>query len=358
MADTSANRNYSKRVTIGLPVAAAVVLIGLGVSGIVLYPDRHAAGCTVYPADGPPLTSASNGPLDLRLVAAPPPLALGRSMGMQHVTAQYGLASRSPKPVIVNPSRVVHLATIVTDLTRTTDGAQISQDAVSDSPERRLVVASAFYQAGRVSVQLCVDRRAPQESLAGTYHGTVSVIDGRVSRVDLPFTVTAEWPKWPWTLLIVMCAIIGGSWYAWVLHDAGANGAFRDDVKGLSKEFPDWCASMIGMVAIGTGATATAGVYIAQYWNSPDWGSNVSDALTLLGSSFTAFVAVAGGLKIASVASQRRETVVQPPPTLPGQQRRRHDDDVPPDVTPPPVTANVTPNGGSSPRPDPPSPVA
>src|SRR6185369_2949307 len=111
---------------------------------------------------------------------------------------------------------------------RVDDGGTIHQDNVSKAkgkdPARNLIAASAWYQAGRVNMQLCIDRRPPETAFAGTYEGTVSIVDSRIHRVDLPVRVTAAAPQWQAVLLLLVLAVIGGSWYVWVLHYVTSGG--------------------------------------------------------------------------------------------------------------------------------------
>jgi hypothetical protein len=160
---------------------------------------------------------------------------------------------------------------------------------------------AAWYQSGRVLLELCVQRSGLKTADPGTYVGTVSIVDSRVSRVDVPITVTLSYPTWQFVLELLVLAVFAGSWYIWVLQDKDP------EDRAISWGFIRWCGSMIGVLSIGAGVVAALSVYNASYLSSTSWGYTANQPLALLGAMFTAFLAGAATVHIGAAAGQARD---------------------------------------------------
>jgi putative Ig domain-containing protein len=167
-------------------------------------------------------------------------------------------------------------------------------------PASQIRVA-AWYQSGRVVLELCVQRSGLKLADPGTYVGTVSIVDSRVDRVDVPITITFSYPTWQYVLELLVLAVFAGSWYIWVLQDK------QPEDLAVSWGFVRWCGSMIGVLSIGAGVVAALSVYNASYLNSASWGYTASQPLSLLGAMFTAFLAGAATVHIGAAAGRARD---------------------------------------------------
>jgi hypothetical protein len=214
-------------------------------------------------------------------------LAFSRALTTKTLTIQYGLNGTIPE---VETGQYPNLKVIQQDFLRNDQAAL---------PANRVRVA-AWYQSGRVWLQLCVDRSGLKLADPGTYVGTVSIVDPRVSRVDVPITVTLSYPTWQDVLELLVLAVFAGSWYIWVLQDK------QPTDRAISWHFITWCGSMIGVLSIAAGVIAAVGVYSASYLNNNSWGYTVSQPLALLGAMFTAFLAGAATVHIGAKAGDAR----------------------------------------------------
>jgi hypothetical protein len=167
-------------------------------------------------------------------------------------------------------------------------------------PSNRIKVA-AWYQNGRVLLSLCVDRSGGKLADPGTYQGTVSIVDQRVGRVDVPVTVTLSYPSWQMVLELLVLASIAGTWYVWVLRQK------KPGTLAFGWDFLSYCISMLGVLSIAAGVVAALGVYSATYLSSIDWGSAATQPLTLLGAMFSAFLAGASSVHIGAAAGKAQK---------------------------------------------------
>jgi hypothetical protein len=214
-------------------------------------------------------------------------LAFSRALTTKTLTIQYGVNGTIPE---VGTGQYPNLKVIPQAFLRSDQAAL---------PANRVKVA-AWYQSGRVFLQLCVDRSGFKLADPGAYVGTVSIVDPRVSRVDVPITVTLSYPTWQDVLELLVLAVFAGSWYIWVLQDK------QPSDRAISWHFITWCGSMIGALSIAAGVVAAVGVYNASYLNSASWGYTVSQPLALLGAMFTAFLAGAATVHIGAKAGDAR----------------------------------------------------
>jgi hypothetical protein len=210
-------------------------------------------------------------------------LAFNRSLTTKMLTVQYGISG-----TIYEYLKHPYL--------RVSTQSFVRSDQAALPPGR--IQAAAWYQDGRVLLSLCVDRSGGKLADPGTYQGTVSIVDQRVSRVDVPITVTLAYPSWQLVLELLVLASIGGTWYIWVLQQK------KPLALPFGAEFLRYCISMIGVLSIAAGVIAALGVYSATYLSGVDWGSSATQPLALLGAMFGAFLAGASSVHIGAAAGQ------------------------------------------------------
>jgi hypothetical protein len=215
-------------------------------------------------------------------------LAFYRALTTKTLTIQYGVNGTIPD---VGSGQYPNLDVIQQAFLRS------DQTAL---PTNQIRVA-AWYQNGRVLLELCVQRSGSKFADPGTYVGTVSITDSRVNRVDVPITVTLSYPTWQFVLELLVLAVFAGSWYIWVLQDKDP-----EDL-AIGWGFIRWCGSMIGVLSIGAGVVAALGVYNASYLNNASWGYPANQPLSLLGAMFTAFLAGAATVHIGAAAGNARD---------------------------------------------------
>lgn len=172
-------------------------------------------------------------------------------------------------------------------------------------PGSRVKVA-AWYQNGRVLLKVCVDRSGAKLADPGSYQGTVSIVDPRVNRVDIPIVVTLSYPSWQLVLELLVLTAFAGSWYIWVLQKK------EPGDRAISWDFVRYCGTMLGALSIAAGVIAAFGVYNATYLNSTGWGSAAEQPLTLLGVMFGAFLAGAASVHIGAKAGQAADASATP----------------------------------------------
>jgi hypothetical protein len=213
-------------------------------------------------------------------------LAFNRAAATKTLVIQYGITG-----AIAGDLRYPNLAVSQQSFLRSDEAAL---------PASRIKVA-AWYQNGRVLLNLCVDRSGGQLADPGTYQGTVSIVDQRVGRVDVPVTVTLSYPSWQLVLELLVLASIGGTWYIWVLRQK------KPGTLAFGWDFLSYCTSMLGVLSIAAGVIAALGVYSATYLSSTDWGSAATQPLTLVGAMFSAFLAGASSVHIGAAAGKAKK---------------------------------------------------
>ena len=213
-------------------------------------------------------------------------LAFNRAAATKTLVIQYGITG-----AIAGDLRYPNLAVSQQSFLRSDEAAL---------PANRIKVA-AWYQNGRVLLNLCVDRSGGQLADPGTYQGTVSIVDQRVGRVDVPVTVTLSYPSWQLVLELLVLASIGGTWYIWVLRQK------KPGTLAFGWDFLSYCTSMLGVLSITAGVIAALGVYSATYLSSTDWGSAATQPLTLVGAMFSAFLAGASSVHIGAAAGKAKK---------------------------------------------------
>ena len=189
----------------------------------------------------------------------------------------------------------------VSQFTRQTGGATLRVDAVR---------AKAVRVGDRVRLTLCVNHGTSSLGDPGSYAGSISIIDPRIARVDLPLEVTIAWPYWPGALLLCLLAILAGTFVAWVVRAKPS-----EDSHFKLSDFLDWVARLIGVVTVAVGTVAALTAYAATYLGNPVWGSSSTDVITLLGACFTAFVGTTTSLQLATLA----QAAVPVGPAAPGR---------------------------------------
>lgn len=126
---------------------------------------------------------------------------------------------------------------------------------------------------------------------SGAYTGTISIVDPRIERVDVPIAVSLAYPVWRLALVVLLLVLPLAIGYLWLLR-----GSFRGGTNGGPvglHEFDEYAFSRNGILAIGAGTASAVIVFSATYSSSPSWGGDFPDAIGLFGAMFAAFVATA-----------------------------------------------------------------
>jgi hypothetical protein len=269
------------------------------IAGVVLFPAwwRLSAPAAARPcafpgipqqAPGlPPALPANYKPAKLVLISGQTTtLAFNRALATKTLTIQYGISGAIPE---TGASQFPGL--------QVADPLGFIRDDQEPLPGDRVKVAS-WVQNGRVLLKICVQRTGPGFADPGTYQGTVSIVDPRVGRVDVPVVVTLAYASWQLIMSLLVAAVLAGAWYVWVLQ------AKKPEQAAIGWDFVDFYGTMLGVLSIGAGVVAAFGVYSATYLNSTTWGSSSGQVFALTGAMFSAFLAGAATVHIGAKAGQ------------------------------------------------------
>ena len=157
-----------------------------------------------------------------------------------------------------------------------------------------------------VAVTVCLDpARAGADPIdPGTYVGSVKVASREIQPVNVPVTMTLQYPGYRWMVpVLAIITLIGGSFVVWAHEtkskeeEVRARSRRRDettkddhDVWSVAslQELPGWIVRHY--VGVFAGAIAAIGVFTASYWRNVAWGAKApEDWLALLGAVFTAY---------------------------------------------------------------------
>lgn len=265
-----------------------------------------------YPSGQGDTTAAPESPVQLALLSdQATTLQFGRSESVRALDVNYRPAPASAAGQTAGAGTPPSLTKLLGNTPLQLDVSQFTR-ADGATLDHNLVKASATRIADdRVRVSLCVDRRdASKLGDPGTYRGTVSIIDPRVARTDLPVQIEAADPRWTFPLFLVLLSVVAATWVTWMVKEQKA-----DSARFRPSEWFIWSGTAIGIISIVAGAAAAAGVYQARYLSSSTWGSAVSDYVALLTAGFVAFMGVTTSLHVAGLAQAswkaRRDT--EPP---------------------------------------------
>jgi hypothetical protein len=223
-------------------------------------------------------------------------LEFNRALATKTLTIQYGISGASTVTIPYSgPNQFPRLQVV--------DPLGFIRDDQVPLPDDRVSVAS-WVQNGRVLLKLCVQRSGPGFADPGTYQGTISIVDQRVGRVDVPIVVTLSYPNWRWIMALLVLAVLAGAWYVWVLQ------AKKAAEIAIGWGFLDFYATMLGVLSAGAGVVFAFGVYTATYLNSLTWGSSSGEVFALFGAMFSAFLAGAATVHIGAKAGQAESNPV------------------------------------------------
>jgi hypothetical protein len=286
-----------KRVVAGL----ALVLAAAGLVSLLWLAPRWMP----VPTDGPCPTTTAPGTLQPAPAGRPPDLALkpgqssklalGRSLGHKSRQLQFEVDGGS------NVLQQGALLAVDFDPFIRGDDTELSPADYS---------ARAEFKDGRVRLTICLARSggatqgngSPNTvgpiADAGTYTGTVSIIDPRVARTDVPFTFTLAYPYWPVVVAIAFVTEVVAVCWIWILR--------RDDSAKpvMGGEFWSWLKSGAGITSASVAAVAGAGALIAIYFNSETWAFDIPGMVALISGVFAGFVTAATAQTVASKARQ------------------------------------------------------
>lgn len=261
------------------------LLIGLPVfSARAIRRDRTGeCGATTFEGAPPsPADVATPAKLTLR-ADQEAVIAFGRSLRATTRDLQYDFTPGSVK--------LANFTVLAVDLTRfSLDSSFLDADLVS---------ARAQYRNGLVLLQVCANRNGSEDlGDPGTYRGTISIVDPRVSRVDLPFTISMAYPAWPLVLDLAIGTCLAALGWVWLLRQPSDSSA-----PVVSAEFFHWISRREGLVALFAGLAAGIATVFTVYFNNPTWGSSLGNPIALVGAVFTAFVVAAGAPHVLAQAS-------------------------------------------------------
>jgi hypothetical protein len=147
---------------------------------------------------------------------------------------------------------------------------------------------------------------------AGSYEGTITVLDPRVSKFSIPVTATFSYPNValaPGITLIVVMFI--GSAYLYLLGRPDKSQESEDEVLSIhsARQFGRWLRTSSGVFAVVAGGIAAVTAFFATYMQAVDWGSSGSQFLSLFGAMFTAFVAAGTAARVVNRKPSSEGTV-------------------------------------------------
>jgi len=261
-----------------------------------------AAGWSYYDDDGTPHQRPAS-PLQLSLtpdqVTA---LPFGRSESVRALDVDYrpAVLATSKANTPATPPKTKSLQDVVGTQPLQVDVSQFRRDDGASLTKSLVRARAKVVGDDRVRVSLCVDRRSA-EALAdpGTYRGTVSIIDARVARTDIPLEVSGADPRWTMPLFLLLLAVIAGTWVTWVIKEKKP-----DSSPFVLSEWLVWSGTAIGIICIVAGAVACVGAVQATYLSQGTWGTSIGDYFALLTGCFVAFMGVTTSLHVAGLAQQ------------------------------------------------------
>jgi hypothetical protein len=284
------------------PWAARVLTLIVMAAVVLLFPAWWMLSAPAKPAPckfsgipdqaagSPPALPVNYKPAKLVLISGQTTtLAFNRTVATKTLTIQYGISGAGAIPGTG--------ASEFPDLQVAAPLGFIRDDDQEPLPGDRVAVAS-WVQNGRVLLKVCVQRSGPGFADPGTYQGTVSIVDPRVGRVDVPVVVTLSYATWQLIMFLLVGAVLAGAWYVWVLQ------AKKPDQAAIGWDFVDFYSTMLGVLSIGAGIVAAFGVYSATYLNSTTWGSSSGQVFALIGAMFSAFLAGSATVHIGAKAGQ------------------------------------------------------
>ena len=270
------------------------------------YDGQHKAtspGCGFASGGSLPVTQHATFKLTDPNAGTTHTIAFGRSRGTRTTTLDLSpVGAASPSATSATSSGVSakplpnneNLVAVVTGPFTRSDGETL---------DPRLIYTNAQVEGGQVTLTVCarrVNRANPTENLGepGSYAGTVSIAGTDVVRSDVPMAVTLAYPAWQLVLELVVLTLMPAAWYLWILH-----GASSSQGSAVAWALLSYCVSRVGFLSLAVGAIAAFSVYSATYLSSATWGVAALQPLALYGAMFTACVAAAGGVHLASKAS-------------------------------------------------------
>lgn len=188
----------------------------------------------------------------------------------------------------------VSLATVVNPFIRE-DGTPLTDSITEDGEEQVLITAQADSRRGVVFVALCVDRSSSSVGHAGTYTGSVSIVDPRVARTDVPFVVQLAYPNPYNVALLVLVAVAAATAYAWLLR---ARTGQDEDIS--VENFRHFLTRRTGVLAFSSGSVAAYVAFAATYLQNGTWGTTVAQVTAIIGAVFSAFVTAAATILAGS----------------------------------------------------------
>jgi hypothetical protein len=288
----SRGKRRARAITLLVILAVVVLFPAWGWSSSPAKPMSCTfPGIPQQAAGSPPALPATYKPAKLVLISGQTTtLEFNRALATKTLTIQYGISGAATGTIPDSGANQFPQL-------QAADPLGFIRDDQEPLPGGRVSVAS-WVQNGRVLLKVCVQRSGPGFADPGTYQGTVSIVDPRVGRVDVPVVVTLSYSSWQWIMALLVAAVLVGAWYVWVLQ-----AKTRAQI-AIGWGFVDFYATMLGVLSAGAGVVAAFGVYTATYLNSTTWGSSSTQVFALFGAMFGAFLAGATTVHIGAKAGQ------------------------------------------------------
>jgi hypothetical protein len=182
-------------------------------------------------------------------------------------------------------------------------------------PPRSVSATAEMINAQNMEIVVCVapNARTVAEVDAGAYSGVLSVVDPRVTRIDVPVRVEMQFNRWPVLVSLLVGTLIVASFvlYNGTRQLAGRTAALKPSTL---RAFGDWLIT--NPVAIGTGVVAAVAVFANQYLADSVWSGSSAEVFALIGAISAAFLGaatVAAGVDPKKVPGAKKK----PPPPAP-----------------------------------------
>ena len=272
-------KHWSAWILLVLWAVPLVVFLAWGLNAASPSPDVPAICNPPKELDSPPGTPPENPAVLMPHTTVSSGVPFGRFFDTKERHIEYD--------VTANPEALKGATSLAVEKTLFLTAAGSRQLDDSD-----ILAWAEVKNQNRVFLHVCF-RRDGSFGSAGTYTGTVSVIDSRVARVDVPFNVSLNYPVWQFVLALWVFMLLPATLYVWLLL-----GSFTSTRLTIGR-FRQWIYSRNAIIALGTGATISFGFVLATYFKAESWGSDITEATALFGGAFAGFVAAAAGVTSA-----------------------------------------------------------
>jgi hypothetical protein len=226
-------------------------------------------------------------------------VAFGRALGTQ--TRDFEFALTDPYRLL-SPARTRPANCLPVQVGEFLRAGQV-QSAELDADQ---IGATARVTGQQVLIRVVLQRQDPGFGPSGVYAGTISIVDPRTERVDIPLTVSLSYPVWRLPLVVLLLVLPVSVTYLWLVRGSFRAAGHAGHTVNF-EELDDYMFSRNGLLAVGAGVGAAIVVFSATYLRSPTWGGDFVDAIGLFSAMFAGFAAAS-----APVTAAGQEQPTQP----------------------------------------------